>query len=87
MKFRKKPIVIEAIRNDGKLSPGLEPLVSFLRPSDAGNVYVASENVVIETLEGKMIADPGDWIIRGIAGELYPCKPDIFEATYEPVEG
>lgn len=40
---------------------------------------------VIETLEGKMTVSPGDWIIRGVAGELYPCKPDIFAATYEPV--
>ena len=84
-KFRKKPVVIEAIRNDGNLSPSLEPLTSFLRPTDAGNIYVASKNVVIETLEGKMIADPGDWIIRGVAGEVYPCKPDIFAATYDPV--
>lgn len=39
----------------------------------------------IETLEGSMLASPGDWIIRGLRGELYPCKPDIFAATYEPV--
>jgi len=43
--------------------------------------------VTIETLEGTMVALPGDWIIRGVKGEMYPCKPDIFEATYEPVEG
>lgn len=41
----------------------------------------------IPTLEGTMIANPGDWIITGVKGERYPCKPDIFEATYEPVEG
>lgn len=41
----------------------------------------------IDTLEGTMIAAPGDWIIRGVQGEFYPCKPDIFEATYEPVGG
>lgn len=41
--------------------------------------------IYIETLEGEMRADPGDWIIRGVQGEFYPCKPDIFEATYEPV--
>jgi len=41
--------------------------------------------VVIQTLEGTMQASPGDWIIRGVAGEFYPCKPDIFEATYEAV--
>src|SRR5690606_3184601 len=42
--------------------------------------------LTIPTLEGTMIANPGDWIIKGIKGEFYPCKPDIFEATYEPVE-
>lgn len=42
--------------------------------------------IAIETLEGIMVAAPGDWIIRGVQGEFYPCKPDIFEATYEPVE-
>jgi len=42
--------------------------------------------LMISTLEGVMQADPGDWIIQGIKGELYPCKPDIFEQTYEPVE-
>lgn len=42
--------------------------------------------VEIETLEGVLIANPGDWIITGIKGEKYPCRPDIFEATYEPVE-
>jgi len=60
MKFRKKPIVIEAYQTDVP--------------------------VEIHTLEGTMLARPGDWIITGIKGELYPCKPDIFEATYEPVE-
>jgi len=42
---------------------------------------------VIPTLEGKMVVKPGDWVITGVKGERYPCKPDIFEATYEPVEG
>ena len=46
--------------------------------------YVGS-TLVIPTLEGDMTASPGDWIIKGIEGELYPCKPDIFAATYEPV--
>lgn len=43
--------------------------------------------LIIQTLEGDHRANPGDWIIKGVQGELYPCKPDIFEATYEPVEG
>lgn len=45
----------------------------------------ATERTVIHTLEGDMVAAPGDWIITGIKGERYPCKPDIFEATYDPV--
>lgn len=59
MKYRKKPIVIEA--------------------------YQTSQYLLIETLEGVMRADPGDWIITGVKGEKYPCKPDIFAATYEEV--
>ena len=58
MKFRKKPVVIEAYQTDVQ--------------------------VEIKTLEGTMIANPNDWIITGVKGEKYPCKPDIFEATYEP---
>lgn len=46
---------------------------------------ISDIHLTIKTLEGVMRADPGDWIIRGIKGEIYPCKPDIFEATYEPV--
>ena len=48
--------------------------------------YDGSEPLVIHTLEGDMTAMPGDWIITGIEGERYPCKPDIFQMTYEPVE-
>ena len=60
MKFRKKPVIIEAYQTD--------------------------KEIFIETLEGVMKADVGDWIITGVNGEKYPCKPDIFEKTYEPVE-
>jgi len=48
--------------------------------------YQTEAEVRIRTLEGEMTASPGDYIITGIKGEAYPCKPDIFEATYEPVE-
>ena len=47
--------------------------------------YKTDVEVTIDTLEGKMIASPGDWIITGVNGEQYPCKPDIFEKTYRPV--
>ena len=80
MKFRKKPVVIDADQwLPGAALPDLPPGLSIVE--DAGRLCVA-----IPTLEGVMLARPGDWIIRGIAGEYYPCKPDIFEATYEAVE-
>lgn len=80
MKYRKKPVVIEAIQYDGTF-----PL-AFL--SGDGRVRKAAygwDAIEIVTLEGTMTAQTGDWIIRGVKGELYPCKPDIFEATYEEV--
>lgn len=92
MKFRKKPVEIEAwqfteelaLRNLIEKEPlpfGLKVTTADYHPGDR-KLYRA--HIGIETLEGRMRADIGDWIIRGIAGELYPCKPDIFEATYEP---
>ena len=48
------------------------------------NYELQGDSLLIKTPEGTMRADPGDWIIRGVKGEIYPCKPDIFEATYEP---
>jgi len=59
-KFKKKPVVIEAIQ--------------------------LTERIEIQTLEGVMVGDPGDWLITGVKGEKYPCKDDIFRATYEPAE-
>ncbi len=80
-KFRKKPVVIEAIQFDGG-NVG-EIAAAF----EADNLSVAWQGraLIVTTLEGEMRADVGDWIIRGVRGELYPCKPDIFSATYEPV--
>lgn len=93
MKFRKKPVVIEALqlRQDnrkemrifadvGRLTDG-KPEARF----DVNDIN-AKIRLYIPTLEGDMLAVEGDWIIRGVKGELYPCKPDIFEQTYEPVE-
>ena len=83
--YRKKPVVIEAMRFDpAPLGNGIDVARwckgTFVFPR--GDI---AEAVFIETLEGEMRADPGDWIIKGIKGEFYPCKPDVFEATYEPV--
>jgi len=87
-KFRKKPVVIEAMR----LDPDDLSIVSVLGWMFAHgcNDFKATGDtkavgIATPTPEGVMQADPGDWIIRGIQGEFYPCKPDIFEATYEQV--
>ena len=76
MKFRKKPVVIEATQ---WFKNGDHPAV-------VGAVMSGMPINVIDTLEGTMFVTPGDWIITGVKGEHYPCKPDIFEATYEKVE-
>lgn len=90
MKFRKKPVVIEAVRWTGDIEQLEEPewLVDKIRSGDIFFVNSGSSQVFMQitTLEGVMTADRGDWIIKGIKGELYPCKHDIFEATYEPVK-
>lgn len=83
MKFRKKPVVIEAIQWIGEEKD--VPLIQAL--GSRGVAYHhASRELYIETLEGTMRANVGDWIIKGVKNEIYPCKPDIFEMTYEPVE-
>jgi len=102
MKFRKKPVVIEAVQlrwdtwseicefagvghmEDGKptgcyIGPDVQPLPDDTQTSN-------EIGLLIPTLEGVMVARQNDWIIKGVKGEFYPCKPDIFEATYEPVE-
>lgn len=85
--FRKKPVVIDAVqwKNDG--NGGSLAAIKALDPGDI--VTFAADGtpaLVIRTLEGEMRADVGDYIIRGVKGELYPCKPDIFEATYDAAD-
>jgi hypothetical protein len=83
MKFRKKPIIIEAIQ----LNDNRSEIEKFI--GEAGYAqYYDGETLcfVIKTLEGDMIAEPEDWIIKGIKGEFYPCKNDVFEQTYEEVK-
>ena len=83
MRYRKKPVVIDAVQittfND-------DELLAFLNEHVVPFEMVGDHSLVIHTLEGDMRADPQDWIIKGVKGEFYPCKPDIFEATYEAVE-
>lgn len=90
MKFRKKPVIIEAMQWQPGRYPEWANLTSWLVVEHCDFVYPepveASTLITILTIEGAMTARPGDWIIRGVKGEFYPCKPDIFEATYEAVE-
>ncbi len=93
-KYRKRPVVVQALRWTGK---NYRAMWNFLTDTinktievDGSNFYIDHDKVVgglvIKTLEGEHIANVGDFIIKGVAGEFYPCKPDIFEATYEEVE-
>lgn len=100
-KFRKRPVVIEAVRWDGQ---NVEVVLPFIQdghdnfdhlPRDPNDAHihngighsVPDGKLFIPTLEGTMTANPGDWIIKGVNGEFYPYKPDIFDKTYEPAEG
>ena len=87
MKYRKKPVVIEAIQffDDAE---SISLLSSFITGQNVVVDYKDIKNPVlkIETLEGTMFANIGDYIIKGVDGEFYPCKPNIFEETYELVE-
>ena len=83
-KYRKKPVVIEARRYDGSNSNVIIDWVGAGREL-APDAYTEGTELYIATLEGAMHASVGDYIIRGVQGEFYPCKPDIFEATYERV--
>lgn len=96
MKFRKKPVVIEAMQWDGTAN-GATPIIDWTLSHGSTAGYRCSDpercsereddhTIAIPTPEGTMSATAGDWIIRGVQGEFYPCKPDIFAATYEAVE-
>lgn len=84
-KFKKRPVIIEAIQY---LPPdNCDDVHEFIGEEHYPESCGEDAKLAIETLEGAMVAEPGDWIIKGVAGEFYPCKPDIFDATYESVEG
>lgn len=97
MKFRKKPVVIEAVQCDGS-SDNYRQIIDWCRGSktpafmDTEVRNCSAEHpdgfdypvLKITTLEGDHKVSIGDWVIKGVAGEFYPCKPDIFAATYEP---
>ncbi len=90
MKYRKKPVEIEAFKWTGGIDQTEEPewIVKAIKD---GVVSLRGEgtpkvHMLIDSLEGVMTAQVGDYIIKGVHGEFYPCKPDIFEETYEPAE-
>lgn len=81
MKFRKKPVVIEAHQYQGNNSNEVMSVLGMTCPEHVR--FTETGGMLIQTLEGEHIASVGDWIIKGVKGEFYPCKPDIFELTYE----
>lgn len=91
-KFRKKPVIIEAIKFETDNEAGdinMNEIIDWINQGKNENerykAWHDGTNIHIETLEGTMRADCFDWIIKGVKGEFYPCKPDIFEETYEKV--
>jgi hypothetical protein len=85
MKYRKKPVVIEALYYDGVNLKDVADFMGVSLPPQYEDLI--GTPIFIPTLEGVMRADVGDFIIKGVNGEFYPCKPDIFAKTYEKVEG
>lgn len=92
-RFRKKPVVVEAMRNSG-LKPCVEAIRAWMTAHgcehkwavDGEDEKSALWSIEIPTLEGTMLAAAGDWVIRGVAGEFYPCKPEIFAKSYETAD-
>ena len=85
--YKKKPVVIEASRfvtDNDEHSTHMNALVGWI-VNNGGKASHNGTDITIATLEGNHTASVGDYIIRGVKGEFYPCKPDIFEMTYEPV--
>lgn len=86
--FRKKPITVQAMVFDGSRISGAN-IADWMAMQGAPGIATFDETpgqspvLMIQTLEGDMQASPGDWIIRGVQGEFYPCKPEIFAATYD----
>lgn len=84
MKYRKKPVIIEAIKWTGT---NIQEMAEFCNNDGHGmHEHPNGTDLIIYTLEGEHTASLGDYIIKGVKGEFYPCKPDIFEMTYEKVK-
>ncbi|MCH4543176.1 hypothetical protein [Ochrobactrum sp. A-1] len=86
--FRKKPVVVEARKFDAVYLNEQEQLADWCGGRLRGvKLHVQDRVIQIDTLEGEIEASFGDWIIKGVKGEFYPCKPDVFDLTYEAVDG
>jgi hypothetical protein len=86
-RFRKKPVVIEAMQFSGENGGDITAWATKYSTADTEPVEIGLGGyLIIHTLEGRMRVSPLDWVIKGVQGEFYPCKPDIFEATYEPAD-
>lgn len=87
-KFRKKPIVIEAVKFKGS-STHVDAIKKWMKTGEYIEPSMTTSDIrfmKINTLEGIMKASPGDYIVKGVDGEFYPCRSDIFEKTYEPID-
>ena len=84
-KYIKRPVVIEAVQFSMDYLDHISALTEFMKDADFDLNYLNEGKIYIETLEGTMCALEGDYVIKGINGEFYPCKPDIFELTYEKI--
>ncbi len=87
MKFRKKPVVIDAVQWINNNFDEVQAFAGHALSSWGRSAQGVYSNLCIATLEGSMRVSEGDYIIRGVNGEFYPCKPDIFAKTYDAVEG
>lgn len=85
MKYRKKPVEIEAVQWNGHFETAGD-VIEFCQGQAFRTIPPTGHYLFIRTLEGDMKVSPKDYIIKGVKGEFYPCKPDIFEMTYEPVK-
>jgi len=85
-KYRKKPVIVEAFQLTQELLDQKGWSEEYIRDESNRKIKYRLVHDLIETLEGEMMANVGDYIIIGIKGEIYPCKPDIFAETYDPVE-
>lgn len=81
--YKKKPVVISAVQWTGE---NVNEILEFCVDAKFSAEIGGSKKLEIQTLEGTMRADIWDYIIRGVKGEFYPCKPDVFEKTYEPIQ-